>query len=82
MLDVSSGLVLTNSPSDSFWLLRCMPERALLILSQSKELSYIASGHVRLVRTGSELLSQPGGIIAYAKMTGGWNASQEKKREK
>lgn len=56
-----------------------MPEHALLMLSQCKELSYIASGHVRLVRTGSELLSQPGGIIAHAKMTGGWNASREKK---
>lgn len=29
-----------------------MPEHALLILSQCRELSYIASGHVRLVTTG------------------------------
>lgn len=37
---------------DSLWLFWSMPEHALLIPSQCGELSYIASGHVRLVTTG------------------------------
>lgn len=39
-LDVSSWLVLTNGHRDSLWLFRSVSEHALLILSQSRELSY------------------------------------------